>query len=174
MTMGAAPRLRLRARMSGTVTCSVIFGPPPVRRTKAAGGQSAVITSWGENAQEVVPSTSGANFDHIASHVGGRGACLAPELAKVSQREPAWREAWAECECHVHEPFVLADRTFGFRFAPEVLRDPEQLWLGVAHVGTPEATPSVLLHYRLTHQPVLDAAGTRKSADSPTRLRSAP
>ena len=56
----------------------------------------------------------------------------------------------------------------------QVLRDPEELWLGVAHVGAPEATPPVLLHYRLTHQPVLDAAGMRKSADSPTRLRSAP
>src|ERR1035438_2623126 len=92
MTMGPAPRLRLRTRISGTVTCSVILGPPPVRRTLAAGGHSAAVGSWDEDAQEMVPSTSGADFDHVASYVGTSPACLAPELAEISQRQSARSE----------------------------------------------------------------------------------
>jgi hypothetical protein len=66
----------------------------------------------------MVPSTSGADFDHVASYVGTSPACLAPELAEISQRQSAWRKAGPERERDVHELLVFADRALGLRLAP--------------------------------------------------------
>ena len=122
----------------------------------------------------MVPSTSGANFDDVASYVGTTTARPALELAKVGERKSARGKSGPECERHEHELLVLADGTLGIGLAPEVLRDTEQLGLSVADIEPTEATPPVLLDYRLADQSVFDPAGTRKSADSPTRLWTAP
>ena len=153
--------------------CSCHFRTSSRPAHSAAGGQSAVGTSRGENAQEMVPGASGADFDQITRHFG-TFACRLGEHAHVGHRQAAWGQAGAEREHDVDELLLLADGAFGVGVPTEVLRDPEQLGLGVADLGPTEAAAPVLPKYRLADQAVLDPAGARKTADSPTRLRTAP
>jgi hypothetical protein len=66
----------------------------------------------------MVPSTTGTNFDYVASYVGICPACLAPEFADISQRQPARRKSGSERERDVHELLVFADGALGLCLAP--------------------------------------------------------
>jgi len=122
----------------------------------------------------MVPSTSGANFDDVAGYVGTAPGDPTPEVVEIRQRQSAGGKAGPERERDMHKLLVFADGAFGIGLPPQVLRNSQQLGLGIADLKPAEAASPVLLHDRFTYQPILDSAGTRKPSNSPARLRAVP
>ncbi|MFZ2059338.1 MAG: hypothetical protein WAV54_18220 [Acidimicrobiales bacterium] len=66
----------------------------------------------------MVPSTSGANFDDVASYVGTTPGGPTPEVAEIRQRQSAGGKAGPERERDMHKLLMLADGALGLGLPP--------------------------------------------------------
>ena len=116
-SVAALARADLRHRH---LTCHLQTSSRPAH--VAAGGRSAVVSSCGEDAQEMVPRAASADFYHVARDVDVAPGCLG-EFAEIDTGKPLGRQSRAESEGDVDELLVLTDGALGFRLASQVLRD---------------------------------------------------
>jgi hypothetical protein len=66
----------------------------------------------------MVPSTSGADFNDVASYVGTAPGGPPPEVAEIRQRQSAGGKAGPERERDMHKLLVFADGALGIGLPP--------------------------------------------------------
>ena len=150
--MGVAPWRRLRARSDGTVTRPVAHRPAPAAGCRLLLARRA--PAGGVLAHQVVPGARRAHLDLVAEHRLGPAAERL-ELGRGARAAPARWELGPEDEGDRDEPPVVTDGADLLGGPAHVAGRPEQLGVGVAHVGPQDLAPLDLPDHGVADDPVL-------------------
>lgn len=84
------------------------------------------------------------------------------EFFRRTDRPTTFRQRWPESKDDMGELRVLADGAVDLRLASEILRNTQQLGLGVADIESREAPLAILPHALVPGEAVLDLTKTRE------------